>query len=331
MLFDEILAQEGPIETLRRALADNRLAQAYLFEGPGGIGKEKTAMALASSMLCERRPEGCGRCEVCRRVAAGNHPDVRVFAPRDEGKGNIKVDFVRNEILPFAEFAPFEARAAFLVFPRADVSFPLQHAESANALLKTLEEPRSNLHFVLLSERPDRLLPTIRSRCQRLRFNRLSTEIVEGILESNGISGPALRVAAALAGGRADRALQFAEDDRGEQLFGLARHIDATLDRSEPGPLLDLAEELARDDDLALVLETLAMFYRDVAAAGFGVPTGELLFSHQSDTVCTRADRLGSGRAAKRVDLIFRTCENLERNANPEIALDAMLFELGSV
>jgi DNA polymerase III gamma/tau subunit len=173
VLFDEILAQDGPLSTLKRALEKQRVAQAYLFEGPGGVGKEKAALALASTMLCSDDPKGCGRCNTCRRIANNTHPDVRVFRPREEGDRNIQIEFVRETILPFARFAPFEANTALVIFPQADVSFPAQHAEAANALLKTLEEPRENLHFVLLAERPDRLLTSLeRDRYHPLKPGR---------------------------------------------------------------------------------------------------------------------------------------------------------------
>ena len=87
-----------------------RLAQGYLFVGPSGVGKQLTALALARAALCRAIAKAAaGSCETCRRIDAGVHPDVRVFAPRDEGNRNLPVDFVRNEILPFAKFAPFEA------------------------------------------------------------------------------------------------------------------------------------------------------------------------------------------------------------------------------
>ena len=331
MVLDGILAQEEPLSALRRALSNQRVAQAYLFEGPSGVGKQKTALALASAMNCSAQPQGCGQCEICTRIAAGNHPDVRVFEPRKEGDRNIKVEFVREEILPFTRFAPFESGHAFLIFPEADVSFPAHHAQAANALLKTLEEPRANLHFVLLAERPDRLLPTIRSRCQRVRFSRLPPDIVKRILEAEGVPESARHAATALAGGRADRAIELAQEQKGEQLLELALRVDACVAEGKPAPLLDLGEELARNDDLPLILETMALFYRDVAAASLGLSEDELVFGHQPDIIRERAGLLDARRAASRVSSIYRTSESLERNANTEIALDAMLFELGSV
>ncbi len=170
MTFQRIMAQKGAVRVLTHAVETGRLANAYLFEGPSGVGKSMAAVALARAVLCPTRPEqGCGECDVCRRIGNGNHPDLRFFRPREDGNRNIQVETLRQDILPVAQFAPFEGEHAFLVFPEADVSFPEVHPESANALLKTLEEPKRGVTFVLTSERPERLLPTIRSRCQSVR------------------------------------------------------------------------------------------------------------------------------------------------------------------
>src|SRR5690554_6974860 len=130
-------------------------------------------MALASHAVA-RGDEG-----LLERIRRGNHPDVRVFRPRDEGARNLPVEVIREQVLPVAQFAPFEASGAFLIFPEADVSFPEAHPEAANAFLKTLEEPPKGVHFILLAERPDRLLQTTRSRCQRVRFAPLAPDLLE--------------------------------------------------------------------------------------------------------------------------------------------------------
>ena len=331
MTFAAIEAQDAAVQVLRHALATGRLGQSYLFVGPSGVGKQLAALALARAANCSELPgEGCDACESCRRIDAGVHPDVRVFEPRDEGNRNLPVDYLRNEVLPFAKFAPFEAKDAFLIFPQADVSFPEQHPEAANALLKTLEEPRARVHFVLTSERPERLLATIRSRCQRVRFAALPNAVVERILERRGVASAVATSAAALAGGRADRALALSEGERAEQMLQWAINVDKALAQGSAAELLELGEALARSDDRPLVLESLATFYRDVAACGLGLPREALAFAHQADAIAERAQALDPERAAQRVAQIHELGENLARNANPEVALDGLLFALST-
>ncbi len=329
MSFAAIEAQEPVLRQLQHALRESRLGQAYLFAGPSGVGKQLTALALARAALCPERPgEGCDACETCRRVDQGKHPDVRVFEPRDEGNRNLQVEQLRGDILPFAKFAPFESAAAFLIFPQADVSFPLQHPEAANALLKTLEEPRARVHFVLLSERPDRLLPTIRSRCQRVRFARLPAPALERILERRGVSEAVRRPAVALASGRADRALALCEGERAQLVLEQALRVDEALAQPDPATLLELADQLAGGQERELLLESLAVFYRDVAACALGAPPAELAFGHRADLIEARAARLPPATAAARVARIQQLGEDLARNANPGIACEGLLFSL---
>lgn len=317
--FDAIEAQDTAIGILERAIASGRVASAYLFEGPSGVGKQMSAIALAQRML------GADPATM-RRIEEGSHPDVRIFLPREDGKRNIQVEQLRSEILPVAQYAPFEANATFLIFPEAEVSFPENPPESANALLKTLEEPRPNVHFVLLSERPDRLLPTIRSRCQRLRFARLPNAVLDRILAARGVEEAERAPAIALADGRADRAIALAGGGAAE-LLKHALELDEISLRGGPGTLVDAAEKLVKGGDIPAILDTLVTFYRDVAAAALGLPDESLAFRHHAEIIRERAARLGAARAADRVEAIDEARFALERNANPEITLDALLYD----
>jgi DNA polymerase III subunit delta' len=333
MLLSELRGQNTALRTLERALGKGTLPNAYLFEGPSGVGKRSAALALAQACLCTAQPgKGCGgRCAVCTRILGNNHPDARLFPPRAEGNRNIQVETIRNEVLPVAQYAPFEGSRSFLIFPEADVSFPVQHPESANALLKTLEEPRPNVCFILLSERPSQLLSTIRSRCQRVRFGALPPLVIEHVLEREGVPAAQWPAASALAQGSADRALALAKDGSASQLVERAMRIDRTLALRDAGRLVELSEELAKSDDLALVLDTLAAVYRDVAVRGLGLGTDKLRFAQERAQIDERAKELAPRQAAARVARLAALPEQLARNANPQIALDHLLIELSQL
>jgi len=307
---------------LTRARENGRLASAYLFDGPSGVGKELTALALAIDVVASGDPH------IVERIELGAHPDVRVFKPRDEGKRNIQVEVLRTEILPLAQFAPFEAKATFFIFPQADVSFPAFQPEAANALLKTLEEPRPNVHFILTSERSDSLLTTIRSRCQRVRFGRLPQAVLSDILSSEGVPEDCVAPAIALSGGRADVALALASDGAVETLSDLVFSIDDAIRGSGPGALVELAEQLARRDDLELALLTLQSFYRDCAATSLGLVREGLGFSERMEELQERAAPISSTAAAARVSLIHDCVRSMQKNANKQVALDSLLFGL---
>ena len=185
-LLSTVRAQPTAVDTLRRAVAADRVHHAYLFEGPAGVGKELAALGLAQALVCERRAPGsadaCGVCRACVRAVLRPgegrplHPDVVVlerglYDPATIGRRSpetqdISIQQVRTLVLARAAFPPHEGRAKVFIVRRAEEL----SAQAANALLKTLEEPGPRTHFVLLSALADSLLPTIRSRTQRVRF-----------------------------------------------------------------------------------------------------------------------------------------------------------------
>ena len=321
-IFDGVLGQARVSKTLTDAFDRDRVASAYLFDGPSGVGKELTALKLAAACVAQGNPE------IQQRIQTGNHPDVRIFRPRDEGHRNIQVEFLRDEVLPVCHHAPFEADRAFLIFPEADISFPHNHPGAANAILKPLEEPRPGVTFILTATRPDRLLPTIRSRCQRIRFSRLSDAVIDGLLQERGVSEDARMVCIQLASGSADRAIELAEGDLARELFDFALRIDAAVDGRRPGSLVDLADELGKSERRGLLLDTLHAFYRDVAAAGSGIEESGWGFRHEANAIQNRAETLSPGRAAARAALLRENMVILETNANPTLAMDALLFQL---
>ncbi len=320
--LDAVRAQDAAVQTLRRAGELERIASAYLFDGPSGVGKELTATAIATDVVSGGDPH------IVDRIQTGAHPDVRVFRPRDEGKRNIQVEVLRNEILPLAQFAPFEAGSAFFIFPEADISFPDFQPEAANALLKTLEEPRLSVHFILTSERPDSLLATIRSRCQRVRFGRLPASVLREILLEAELPEESITAAIALSAGRADVALELARDGTVEALTDLVFSVDEAVHGSGPGTLLDFAEKLGRQDDLELALLAMQSFYRDLAMTSLGHDIEGLAFSRRHEELRKRAAFVEPSMAAARVSLIHTCIDSMRQNANRQVALDSLLFGL---
>jgi DNA polymerase-3 subunit delta' len=320
--LEGVRAQDGAVQALLRASEQGRVASAYLFDGPSGVGKELTAVSFATDVVARGNPQ------IVDRIEADAHPDVRVFRPRDEGKRNIQVDVLRNEILPLAQFAPFEARSTFFIFPEADVSFPGFQPEAANALLKTLEEPRPNVHFILTSERADSLLPTIRSRCQRIRFGRLPGTVLRDILRRESVPEEAIDPAIALSAGRADVALALAREGMVEDLTTLVASVDDAVRDAGPGTLVEMSEQLARREDLELALLTLQSFYRDLAVSSLDMESEVLGFAAQADDLSVRAASVSPSAAAARVSLIHECMRSMQQNANRQVALDSLLFAL---
>ncbi|MBS0204227.1 MAG: DNA polymerase III subunit delta' [Planctomycetes bacterium] len=196
-------------EMFRRAVSRGRLSQSYLFVGPDGIGKQLFARRLANCLLC-REPgdelEACGECASCRPFHAGNHPDF-LFVDRPEGKRELPIDLIAGSperrgqegLCHDLSLRPLEGSRKIAIVNDADT----MTEPGANAFLKTLEEPPERAMLLLVASNLDAVMPTIRSRCQLVRFSALSTTDVEELLIELGLvpSSEEARFAAALSEG----------------------------------------------------------------------------------------------------------------------------------
>jgi DNA polymerase III delta' subunit len=240
--LDDIFDQPQAVEFLRGAWQAGRLPHGLLFAGPRGVGKATTAGAMAALFLC-RAPAGaraCDACESCRLVAAGNHPDYHVVHRqlvrfiRKEAKGAaLAVDVVRQFLIePSNRTAMMGHGRTFIIEEAHTMS-----AEAQNALLKTLEEPVGPTLVILVTDQPDSLLPTIRSRCQFVRFGALSERRVVEQLQRRGVERPLASAAARFAEGSLGTALEWIEDGVIAQAQALEERIDELLSgrlRSDP-------------------------------------------------------------------------------------------------
>ncbi len=243
---EELIGQPVPETILARALQRGHVGHAYLFVGAAGSGKETAARLFARALMCERQPAvearrpsvaGCERdlganlrlapcdcCRNCRAMLSGTHPEVAMVHPDSKTGAVISIEFARELRVNAALRPRFGARRIYIV-PRASAF----SEDASNALLKTLEEPPAHLTLLLCAPHPGAVLPTIRSRCQLLRFGPVPRQELTSALRRRGTSEESARFLAALSGGQAGIAFELAADptqlQRRTELLDLVRRV----------------------------------------------------------------------------------------------------------
>ena len=342
-MFDQITGNERVKNLLRRILEEQRVPGALLFSGEEGIGKKLFALELARALNCRARVgvEACGTCKTCKRITNINypdsdelddlrkifwtdHPDVGLVQPPRRVFHVEQMRAIEREV----NYHPFEGIARVFLIDDADKL----NDQSANALLKTLEEPSPTSHLILITSRPAILLPTIRSRCQQIRFSPLAASEIERYLLDNKVeSAAAAKLRARCAAGSLGRAL--ADDlesykERREAMLDVLKALAVTGDKTR---LLRAAEGLndARNkDDYEANLELLETLIRDsllVAVAADQEQIVNLDILPQLKDIARGTD---AKRATTWIAQIEEVREQLLVNINRKPATDALFLTM---
>jgi DNA polymerase-3 subunit delta' len=298
---------------------------AYLFEGPRGVGKRVVANHLALLTNCTddmpNRP--CGGCNNCRQILAGTHPDVLVLQPRaDRASQTIALDDVR-EVIRKTTYKRYGAKRRFVLVDPADSLMPA----AANALLKTLEEPTPGTGFILICANTSAMLPTILSRCQRIRFGAVGVDRVQQWLTQQGHKEQA-ETAAVWSLGCPGRALNLVEGQLSKRLALRNELLSAIV--GETKGRFDWVAKITKGPRtmwrgrVETILELLEELLRDVAILNAGVD--QPLMHGDIRNEVARWDRQLWPDGVRRVhDRIEETRDNLAVMVGGKLALDALL------
>jgi len=347
MTWHGIYEHDAVVEQFRRALERGRLASSFLFAGPAGIGKRTFALKLAQALLCGTRPpaalDPCGQCPACTQVTAGTHPDLALVA-RPKDKAFIPLELLigernhrgREGLCHDLSLKPFMGGRKIAVIDDADYLNP----EGANCLLKTLEEPPPRSLLILIGTSPAKQLPTIRSRCQLIRFRPLPAETVAELLVSRQLvedPAEAPRLAAHCEGSL-QRAMELADPELWSFRDRLYQRLaDPMLDSVRLAKaVLAFVDEAgkqaaARRARLRQVMQFAAGFYRQLLRAQSGAaPPADAELQRFIEQAAEQ--RSGDGQsAALCLDRCLEAIAQIDRNANQATLIETWLDDLAGV
>jgi|UniRef100_A0A7V6DQ53 DNA polymerase-3 subunit delta' len=346
--FRDILGQERVLTYLKSALSRGRLAHAYLFLGPEGVGKESVARALAGALNCVaplKDGDACGVCPSCKRLAAGTHPDYLVIRPTSkERPPKIVIEQIR-EFRRVTAYPPVAGGwRVTLIKPGEDM-----RDDTANALLKTLEEPPARHLLILTAGVEANLFPTVVSRCQKLAFTPLPYPVITRELIRRDLTPSQAALVAALSGGSLGRALSLEP----EELLRQRQQVLDALQALSQGNLttaLDWAETLAKKEkekekefekaarkegqeakkaegtDTVILL--IQLWYRDLLVLSAGAPAR--LVAHQDRLADLQSEAANHHQDVwlAKLAALNAAQRQLRANLNPELTLDLLGFRL---
>ena len=349
MSFDGVLDQKIPKRILSGALRRNLLASAYLFYGAQGTGKWAMALELAKAINCEKDSgEACDVCPSCRKIQKMIHPDVRMIFPLPSAKSEEKsqketeryrrlkrdepysvVRYERTINIPVEQIRsmqkdvylkPFEAKRKVVIIAEAEN----MHISSANSLLKTLEEPPQDTNLILTSNDANRLLPTVVSRCQQIRFSKIPTGIIEErLIRDHQVDEQKASYCASISNGSYGRALEFLHGEKEDLRQDALNLLDVAAQgqTSQSIKMVKLLLDRWDRNSILEMLEFLISIFRDMYMLGEG--SNQLINADLATDMVKLSEKFDRQnkieRAFRMVDQIRMECQI--RNASLKLSL----------
>ena len=334
MSWGRIRGHEALVESFQRAVCRGRLAHAYLFAGPEGVGKRLFAGELAKALLCAHSTddylEACDRCPDCLQVEAGTHPDLFVTG-RPEDSLDVPIEVMRELCRSFS-LKSARGRGKVVILDDAD---DLNEA-SANSFLKTLEEPPARSILLLIGTSPERQLATVVSRCQVVRFAPLPAPAIAELLREQGVDDPQLiERLIRLSGGSLGQARALAEPE----LWAFRRKLLDDLTQTRPDSValanswMRFVEEAGKETAsqrrrAALVLRLIIEFLNDALTLSLG-GTPKPAEPADLDALRKLVERTGTDRLLEVLERCLQSDEQIDRRVQLVLVLEALMDALG--
>lgn len=310
---------------LTNSVRKDRISHAYLIQGERGTGKENIALLMAKSLFCEKREqvEPCNRCNNCRRIISGNHPDVHWVEPEGLSISKEQISYLQKEF----SFSGMESNQKVYVIKHADK----MTVNAANSLLKFLEEPSQQTTAMMLTENSGAILPTIRSRCQIIDLKPLNPLqfaqqlISEGMKEQDAILMSALT-------NNLDDAFQVAEDEWFVEARTLVIQLIETLTTRQEMIYLYLHNKwlphFKERDEHERGLELLLLALRDILYYHIGKQDTLALFKPDNALLEQASMRLSRQNVSRMLDLTIQAKRKLSQNVQPTLVMEELVLQM---
>ncbi len=327
MNFDSIIGQSVLAGSLKRAVKDDLVANAYIFYGPKGSGKSMAAEIFAKALNCkgEGVEKPCDNCTSCKKSESGNHPNIDIIKPSG---ASIKIKQIR-EVITKVSKKPFESGYKVLIIDESEK----MTQDAQDAFLKTLEEPPANTVFVLLAENQNSLLPTVVSRCQVFNLKKVSTQQIESyLMEKFSYDLDQISFAANTANGIIGRAIEMLNDQELQKLRKLHVNFVSCLNNGSYTELTAAASELAASkEDVVILLNFMLSWHRDILIIRQGCEEQLLVNSDNVDIIKRQAEVLDEKGIYRIIDAIKRTISYVNHNVGIKNSVDSMLLNIMEV
>lgn len=322
MGFEKIIGHDKITDFLKTAIKRDRLAHAYIFEGQQGIGKKLTAIEFAKAVNCKNKTFGCDTCTSCIKINRNNHPDIYIIEPDGNSIKNKQIEEFQNNIL----LRPYESDKKVFIIEASDT----MTVSAQNRLLKILEEPPKYGIIILIAENLHSLLPTIRSRSQMIKFNKISKKLIEVyLMENYNIKGEDVSIFSGFSDGSLGKAIDLYKSDEFKSRRSTALDVIDEIMGGDKLKLLDCVDFFEKNKEyISDILDFFTIWFRDLLLL---METGEdryLLNIDKIDNLKIHVNMASYKTIVKSIDTIEETRKNIEKNVNFSLSIETMLLNL---
>ncbi|SKC83746.1 DNA polymerase III subunit [Maledivibacter halophilus] len=325
MGFDKVIGHEKIISFLKNAINSNRLSHAYVFEGQKGVGKKITGVEFAKAINCKNESLGCETCSSCVKINNNNHPDISIIKSDGKSIKNKQIEEFQNDIL----LRPYESdKKVFIIEDAHTMTISAQ-----NRLLKILEDPPKYGIIILIVENSYSLIPTIRSRSQIIKFNRIPKKLIEEYLKKNyNIRDNDLSIATRFSDGSIGKAMNLYKSEEFKSRREITIDIIDEVISGDKLKLLEYVDFFEKNKEyISEILDFFIIWFRDLLLLSETGEEEHLLNIDKIDILRLHANKLPSENFCEFIEIVEKIRKNIDANVNFSLSIETMLLNLQEV